>query len=958
MEEIVDFIFSDKYDSDLYKLLSCMNRYLNGKKYDIKLLEKKLLVDYETFISSDSGKYEYGGLWYEHENGLDILKNENKKRIVDRYQGISLKMITHIFSIKDNSTLKLVFCNINSLYIFLKLLILMISDGIRMLPPLKEEFSSYIGEISSFTNALLNMDEMNPEINQGKEMMREGTCTREINIVSTLMELTTFIFISVQDSKDDMLKTILSFFQSIKVIAEKQHNDFRIELNKALIESCICVYSNYAKECSIDNLNLNMNLALTLAGELIQLENDYSIVLSEILITNILFSIDKLLYGLYSNNNNTGNNGIIEELEYIRVGVTIKFLHLTLKLIINSKVVLKQLINKEVLTGVIEYVILSRTLGVESCEQHFESKLKYKKIISECLRSTENNIFEDENNCYTKLMISSERHSVEILQKFFITLPLLFSTSKESIFKVINHAHRIIHLQNETYDLSYFSLLFPVVCETCCTMHADRDMQLLLMSEILELFHAVADIMESSFKKSEDHLFTYLRQNIELVSIIHITSFTYLLLLDIHFLLNKSSTKSVNSGSFHTYSCKAGKFLSSFLIWCSKYEEHYILYYSAYCITSNIKGILETGLFSSNGWIINSVKYLFLIMTQYCLSIGKCVETSYLESYQNGEAYIEKKSELLQGFFRCSTLSDKQIYCFICTSNLIDALNNVQEDLVIGYFQSKIKEFNQILSSIIGEVSENKKIQCSKFLSFSHIKNILMFLPYKLLVKMRKNIDSIFKNVLLLISNFELDSKENLDKIPCVDLEIFLYNSVSSLYFILTIKSIFHYNMYQVENQLDFEEEEEGNVSGNVSCCFVFNIFSNYIEKIDAYFAKLLEFYVNKGIYSSQYKESVSMLIIILEYMASIESKLSLSDKKVQKHLKSFNQSNSTNFYRKINLSDNPQNTISCRTNCIPYHDILTLIRFGMVNNGLNKHSFKYNDIVNSLRSIRGFNSR
>ncbi|KAH8584948.1 uncharacterized protein ELE39_000899 [Cryptosporidium sp. chipmunk genotype I] len=932
MEEILDLIFANNCDCELPKLLSCVNKYLNGRKHSLKLLEKKILIDYEIFISSSSQNDEYNRRRYESEDGFDILRTNNKKRIV-KYQEISLKEINKLFSIKDDNVKKFVLSNMNCLYLFLRLLILLISDGVRLLPSFEEEFGNHIRQVYSFIDALLSVKEMSHGIEQDKEIIYKGKYTQEFNLViSKLIELTRSIFLSLQETTDVMFKMTLDFFQSTKLLIEKQDKNNQRELNKELVVSSMEIYSKSAKEHSIDNLNLNINLALTIFEELIQQENDYSVVLTEVLVAKQLFLIEHLLYAFYLDNNLDNDEIVVKEEQYIRIGLAIKFLHLTLKLILNSKKILEQLIEKEVLTDIIEYVILIQILGVEpSKKQAFESKLNNNQITSEYIKNREN-VFKNKDNCYTKLMISNEGYSVEILQKLFVTFPLLFSTSKECTFKIINHIHKILHHQNGIYDFSYFSLLFPVLCETCCTMHADRNIQLILISEILELFQAAANIMDNSFKQSEERLSTYLSQNMELLSIIHITSFTYLLLLDIHFLANQGSVKSDNSkGDLHIYTCKAGKFLSSFLIWCSKYEENYVLYYTAYCITINIKNIIEEGLLKTDGWIADAVKYLFFIMTQYCLSIGNNT-AGYLKS-TNGENSADEKSEILINFLKGSVLSNKQIYCFICASNIINALSEIQEDLVHSYFQSKIKEFNNILSNIVGELSENRKIKCSHFVNFSHIKNIFMFLPYKFLSKMKKSIDLIFKSVSLLISNFELESKETMPTIPCIDLEIFLYNSVSSLYFILTIKSIFHYNIAQVENQLDSEEEgEEENVSGNTSC-FAFKLFTSEIEKIDTYFNKVLEFYEKKEIYNSQYKESFSMFIIILEYMASIESKLGLSEKKAQKHLKSFNQRNLTSFYKNINLNDTPQNDVNYRNKCIPYHDVLTLIRFGMVNN-------------------------
>ncbi|OII74583.1 uncharacterized protein cubi_00136 [Cryptosporidium ubiquitum] len=960
MEEVVDLIFSNNCGYELSELLLCVNKYLNGKKHNIKLLEKKLLIDYEIFAINNLEKIEYGSLRYEHEDGFNILRANNKKRIVGKYQELSLKTITKLFYIKNNGTVKLVLSNMSCLYLILRLLMLFISDGLRLLPSFEEDFENHVREVHSFIDTLLKTKEINNEIEPDKELISEVTYAQEFNaLISGLIELTTSIFLSFQESTDNMLRIILDFFQSTKIITEKKSKDFQRELKKKLIESCMTLYSKSVIQYNIENLNLNINFVLSLAEEFIRHEDDYSIILTEILVTKQLFSIENLLYTFYLDNDSDNEKIIIKEEQYIRIGITIKFLHLTLKMIAESKKVLEKLIQREVLTNIIDYVILARILGVESSnEQAFESKLKNNKITSEYTKIRKNNIFKDKDGCYTKLMISNEGHSIEILQKLFIAFPILFSTSKKSTFKVVNHIHKILHLQDEIYDFSYFSLLFPVLCETCCTVYADKNMQLMLMNEILELFQAAANIMDSSLKKSEEHLSTYLSQNMEFLSIIHITSFTYLLLLDIHFLANQGSTKLHNSkGNLHAHACKAGTFLSSFLIWCSKYEENYILYYSAYCITSNIKGILGEGLLKSDGWIIESVKYLFFIMTQYCLSIGKSTELSYLESYQNLETSKIEKNEFLINFLRGSVLSNKQLYCFICASNIIDSLSEIQEDLVNSYFQSKIKEFNQLLSNIIGEVSDNKKIQCGYFVNFSHIKNIFMFLPFKVLTKMRKSIDLIFRNISLLISNFDLESKENLTTIPCVDLEIFLYNSVSSLYFILTIKSIFHYNIAQVENQLDSEQEGEVEEESNLEnrSCFVFKLFNNEIEKINIYFTKVLEFYEKKKIYDYQYRESFSMFIIILEYMASIESKLSFSERKIQKHLKSFNQNNLTNFYKNINLNDNPYDNRSVRNENIPYHDILALIRFGMVNNSLNKHSFKYNDISSSLKSLRRF---
>ncbi|TRY53211.1 Uncharacterized protein CTYZ_00003727 [Cryptosporidium tyzzeri] len=962
MEEIIDLIFANNYDYELPELLSYVNRYLNVNKHNIKLLEKKLLIDYEIFISVNSQHDENNDTRYEHEDGFDILRTNNKKRIVDKYQEISIKEISRLFSIKDNGVIKSVLSNLNCLYLLLRLLILLISDVVKLSHPFEEDFGDYIRQMYSFIDALLNVKKTIHDTEQDKEVMHEGKYSQEFSaVISRSIELTTSIFLSLQESTDEMVKMTLEFFKSTKLLVDRLDKNTQEEINKELVESSIEIYSKSAKVYCIENLNLNINLVLPIAEEFILQENDYSIVLTEILVAKQLFLVENLLYNFYLDNNSGNDQIVIKEEQYKRIGLTIKFLHLTLKLILSSKRILEKLIEKEVLNDIIEYVILIRILGVvSSSKRAFGSKLDNNKITSEYIKNRENNIFKDKDCCYTKLMISNEGYSVEILQKLFVTFPLLFSTSKESTFKIINHIHKILHLQSEIYDFSYFSLLFPVLCETCCTMHADRNMQLILISEILELFQTTANIMDRSFKQSEEHLSTYLSQNMELVSIIHITSFTYLLLLDIHFLANQESVKSDNSeGNLHVNACKAGKFLSSFLIWCSKYEENYILYYTAYCITSNIKGIIEEGLFKNDGWIADAVKYLFFIMTQYCLSISNNTEAGYLKSNDNGEASSDERSELLINFLRGSVLSNKQIYCFICTSNIINALSEIQEDLVHSYFQSKIKEFNQVLSNIVEEFSENKKIRCSHFVNFSHIKNIFMFLPYKFLTKMKKSIDLIFKNVSLLISNFELGSKESIPTIPCIDLEIFLYNSVSALYFILTIKSIFHYNIVQVENQLDSEEEEEGeeNESGNTSC-FAFKLFSKEIEKADTYFNKVLEFYEKKEIYNSQYKESFSMFIIILEYMASIESKLNFSEKKVQKHLKSFNQSNLTNFYKNINLNDNSHNVASERCKNIPYHDILALIRFGMVNNGLNKHSFKYNDIASSLKSLKGFTSK
>ncbi|KAJ1610669.1 hypothetical protein OJ253_1086 [Cryptosporidium canis] len=930
MEEIIGLIFNNSNKCNLDMLLSCMSRYLNGDRHGIKLLEKKMLVDYETLFST-SEKIETYGICYGYENGLDILKTENKKRVVSKYQRIYLKSVTQFFSMKDNNTLKLVLGNKNSFFLLLKLLILLIYDGTEIILSLEEEFGNFVQEISSFVDALTNMKEGNIEIEGNSGIVpTESYILDSSAIISKLIELATAICLSFQDINTDVIQVILGFFQSIKKTADKHPDGIRLEILKVVTESCVYIHYKLAEKMSIDNLDLNISLIIALAEEIIRFEDDYSVLLSEILIANILFSIDNLLYNLHLVNIQNNGEFVIEECNYIRIGMAIKFLHLTLKLIVSSKKVLEQLISKGLLTDVIEYVILSRTLGVESCKKQFEGRIKYRKITLECCPIGRESIFDDNNGCYTKIMISSEGYSIDILQKLFVTLPLLFSTSKGSIFKVVKHANKILYTQDKDYDLSYFSLLFPVLCETCCTMHADKSAQLLLISEILELFHTAADIMECSFKKSGDDLSTYLRQNIELLSIIHITSFTYLLLLDIHFLANKSSTKLDYHEHLHEYSYRAGKFLSAFLIWCSKYEEHYILYYSAYCITSNIKGVLDARLFNNDSWVVDSVKYLFFIMTQYCLSIGKGIEFNYLESYRDGEASIEDKGELLLGFLKCSVLSNQQIYCFICASNLIDALSDIQEDIVISYFHSKIKEFNQLLSSIIEEVSENKKIQYGHFLSFSQIKNIFMFLPYKFLAKMRQSIDLIFKNIFILVSNFDIDNK-SIYNTPCINIEVFLFNSVSSLYFILTIKSIFHYNMSQVEDQFCNGEDEE-NISGNEKC-FTFKIFSHYFEKIDIYFSKLLEFYGNKKIYFSQYKESVSMLIIILEYMASIESKLNFSDKKVQKYLKLFNKNTSTNFYGRKNLDDKFSSILGGRNFDVPYDDILTFIRFGVLNN-------------------------
>ncbi|KAF7457682.1 hypothetical protein HWI79_1769 [Cryptosporidium felis] len=943
MEELVDKIFTIKNDTEISELFSCVRKYLGERNILTNFIEKKLLIDYELYIGGDLEQVEVGIAETEYPEGIEVQRNEGKRRIVEKNGQISHIFIINLLSVKcGEGGIELEDSDLMEIFLILKLILLLISDGVRVTNSSKQDLISFIKKVSNSIGRILDPQCLMVVTTPFNKAEMEKKLYSRLNlVVIPLLELTTSIYFNYQTVTVDTLEAILDLFQQTHAMADRLDKNLLAELNRVVIESSMSIFMKYILLSNNKASSCIVQLILSLVENLIKSENVILRKILEELLIRQLVLIDCLLCEVFLNDKKGKDELSVKEEEYILLGLTIKFLHSTLKLLACSKKLMKQFIDHDFLKDTIESVILTRFLGISFSRIDYSEKSKYNKILSKFTKFNKIKSFND-GECYTKLMISREDFSIEILQKLFVVLPLLFSTSKESSFKLANYLYKHLQIETEVHDSSYFSLLFPLLCETCCVMHADKNTQITLMDEILDLYHAASSSINYLYNNAGTTLFEFLSEHMEFLSIIHISSLTYLLLLDIHFLIEKTSSNSDNVGTLQGHAFKAGKFLSAFLIWCSKYEENYIQYYSAFCITSNINEILIENGFRSDGWILDSVKYLFFIMTQFCLNIGINRKVSYFDGVQDEYSCSNSKDGLLVSFLKGCVLSNKQIYCFICAANIINALCEVQEELVLNYFQSKIDEFNRLLSGISEEVAHNRITNNSTSINFSHIRNIFLFLPFKLFTKIKKNIDSIFKNIFTLASNFGSEPNKGLDIIPNVDLEIFFCSSICSLYFTLTLRSMFNYNISQSDSHSKIHnEEDEGYEGSENTSCTIFKLINNEIDKIDIYFAKILEFYDKQSFFSSQYNDSFSMFITILEYIGSIESKLGFSEKKVQKHAKLFNQKNFTNFYGKMALQK------------IPYHDILAIIRFGIVNNALNKHSVKYNDIISSAKSLK-----
>ncbi|KAH8739667.1 hypothetical protein FG386_001224 [Cryptosporidium ryanae] len=930
MERLLDCIFNctnneeNNISTDLITYLENLFSYTcRRNRY---LFKKKLELECETLFVPV--------LQENSEDGSNI-----KRRAVEKYSELSFLTIIDILTQKN-----LYHTQIDLLVEFLILILSSKSVIIRNFSEDKFLF---------FTDILVDL--------LGKLVYAEGHKETPYILVSKISDLYMEIVFMLEEINENILEIVLQFLKKIIKIFSQGINP---KIAKSLGESQIMLFKKVIRSVHPGKMNEFIKIILVFLEEVVFSNcfedlNDIISLFENILIGQIL-SFDELISSLCTHEMDLKEANIGDEKDethlIAKTNLIIGFIYTILKLMIKNKTLLDKISNSEQLNGIINQVILNQTLGLVTHEN----------------KQTNEQVFETKNSCYVKTLLSGDRGLLTILQKFFTIAPLLISLSKGNMEKIIGHLHKMLEIQEQGEEnselelrenhFSRFSLLFPVLCEACCSVEIRYAIP--FIRELIFLFEFAVQRINILYCDQESSLYSFLEMNPELLSIIHIPSFTYLLLFDVHLF---------SKGVMGT-----GKFLLHFLIWCSKYEENYVLYYTAYCITRKIKILAEDEGLMDGNWLCESVKLLFYIMMNYSFG-GKS------NTYNTGRSCTGDNSILVE-FIKRPVLSSKQTYCFICALNIIYALTEAGSDLHVKYFKEKLDKIGKSITSIIdknGQIeSENiqkhsnidlKKRQKQKQteskekneigfnecpIGLGHLRCILLFVPLGTDNRgITKSIRQLFKNLIEITTRF--DSNRHC-KLPGVDLEACLCGWIMTLFYVFSIRNIPIQisgcgENFEEEVENEIETENECNEELKEDCNIAYKIFRDEVEKVETCFLKLLDFYKDRSLFINQYIDSFSVFATTVEYMGFTELKARLPDRKLRKYAKVFGREKMTEFYKATVQTEKSEKKEYVKE-CTSYRCLLSILRYGILGFGSKVHSLKSEEIIESVKCLEVFN--
>ncbi|KAK6587707.1 hypothetical protein RS030_81263 [Cryptosporidium xiaoi] len=862
MEKVLNLIFNynDKVGSDIFTSLvgyleKCFSS-ICGK--DKCLFKKKLEFECENLLIP---------IFQENSDNGDA----KKRRALEKYSELSFLVLIDILMHKHES-INENYCN--QMDLLIEFLILIFSSRSVTVSDLSED------KFSVFTDALVDL----------LKKLADDKYNNQVPhiLVSRIFDLYIEIVLRFEEVNDNIFGIVLPFLQEILRIISQGISP---ETAKNLGESQIKLFRKIIRSICPKKINELVKTIVEFSEDVIfsncsEGTNDIIILFEDMLVGQLL-SLKELLSSLCAQKvsekddtkENEGNTHLIA-----KSNLVIEFTYTILKLLTKNRRIIDKMAGSGKVDNVVDSIILNSTLGLVTSESEL----------------TNGEVLETNSECYVEVLLSGGRGHLTILQRLFTIVPLLLSISKKSLERIVEYLHKVLEMQerdkgnNISVELrensfSRFSLLFPVLCETCCSVGIRYGIS--LIREVLLLFEVAIRRVNLLYCEQGDSLSSFLEMNSELLPIIHIPSFTYLLLFDVYLF---------SKGTVGT-----GKFLFHFLTWCSKYEQNYILYYTAYCITSKIRILAEDGNLVDDSWLCESVKLLFYIMINYSLGCKS-------SNCNANNKYCENNSLLLE-FIKKPTLSNRQTYCFICTLNIIYALIEIGSDLPFKCLGEKFERVGKSIISIMekNETEEGDKIQNNSkidlineqkqtknkekygiglyedYAGLSHLRCILLFLPVGTESKsLAKSIRKLFKNLIDITTLFDSDKER---KLPGVDLEAYMCNWVITLFYVFSIRDmLFHISGCGENSDEEDEERKENRDSdeGKESHCIAYRIFREEVERVEDCFSKLLNFYEDKSIFINQYIDLFSVFAAIVEYMGLAELKMDFSDKKLQKYAK------------------------------------------------------------------------
>ncbi|EEA07440.1 uncharacterized protein CMU_036130 [Cryptosporidium muris RN66] len=636
-----------------------------------------------------------------------------------------------------------------------------------------------------------------------------------------------------------------------------------------------------------------------------------------------------LIYIIKRNDINDSNNLGLLLLAFIlgNLHKWFKLLHLILPKFENRAILNTNLLYKinEVIGLKLLGIPLYKNLGVLSI-----SKLDH------VLADTNGNTNQNETISYIEFMLSSAC-PIEITQKLFVTIPCILNLNLELCHKILNFLNF-----NET---SNWSLLFPLVCECCCTMN------FLKYQEQIQLINHIVQVLEKKISNIDvDKSISNSREYTEVFSsVVPLTSLAYLLLLDIHYTIN-------NPELF-----QSGFFTSSYLRWTTN-DIHSLTFFTAYSLSDYISNILNLNRLTIDNWMIPAIFHLLKALFDLFSNFKK---HKFLKPMKNRNSF-NKNIRCISTLLKKHEMSQRQIRSLICFSKIVEnSPDNIRRAIYEKTLKSNLDNMKKFFEDLVKlELQKcdqrimkdtNSEIPVYPEISIYYMKSLLLNSPFSFL---EYSLEYINKLVISWIGYIKEATHNTISVAPEANkgntileelkfnTKAFLATQLCELYTIIAMRIL----VDTLESNSVSEGEEDTEIQENVIKCPIKNYLLSEIQSIGGILDETLNIYIEKSTISCFYSDIFTMGIFILEVLLfEINSSFNSKKNEINQSLKYMNVRYFNTFINIQNSQEIQESFLHSSQSNIPYIEIFEILRHGIIGT---KQVIKLNDIVSSFQKL------